>query len=83
MAHPVNDRMLHPSDPVPKSSKVTAVDAGNLQPTERVFYSDLEGTKPVYRWELSYDNGSTSDHPDIIVRLFNSVDQEWEGIPVS
>lgn len=81
MAHPVNDRMLHPGDPLPKSSKVTEVDAGTLQPTERVFYSDLDGTKPIYRWEMDYANGSTTEHPDIIVRRY--IKGAWEGLPVS
>lgn len=81
MANPINDRMLHPGDPLPKSSKVTEVDAGNLQPTVRVFYSDLDGTKPIYRWEMDYSNGSTSEHPDIIVR--KCIDGVWEEIPVS
>lgn len=81
MSKPYQDRFLHPGDPRPKSSKVTDIDAGNLQPTVRVFYSDLDGTLPIYRWEMDYSNGSTSDHPDIIVREY--INGEWEGIPVS
>lgn len=82
MSNPIQDRFLHPGDPVPRSSKVTDLDpGGSLQPAVRVFYSDLDGTKPIYRWEMDYTNGSTSEHPDIIVRRY--IKGEWEGLPVS
>jgi len=73
----VSDRFLHPGTKRVKAMAVTAVNDSDF-PTEQIFYYDFAKTQKAYKWVLSYDNGSTTDNPDVSVYLWDDSTEAWE-----